>query len=768
MDGNLIPDLVPEPRTLVHYNGHARVVDDSMICGLCRHLFSNLETSSSPSNITTYYIKTKTLLVEAAAKEGCHLCILLLGAFCEPLEFGEPSSLAFFPIISASLTLDGTYSLAGGVYAKFFDEAGQTFEPGKKEAFPSYAHTSLELEPRLEFTDPTTIKAGDSTNSDLTWGCILLWLDECSSGGTHKLCQQAPRTIERPKRLLNINPSDEGDGKSVRLCENTEIPVSDRYFTLSHRWGTLQHIRLTEATLPSFKVRIPWDMLSRTFQDAISITFNLGFEWLWIDSICIIQDSLEDWSTESKNMQSIYANSFCNISAADAKDGAEGCFRDRSPLAIQPCKIMLDGETRYAIDDDSWDWNVPRYEINSRAWVMQERLLSPRILYYTKDQVIWECNHGLASEKLPYILPPKHKNSRAFNRLMIRGSLSDDMEQSPLPSKNDIQKAWNMIVSEYSQCHLTRDSDKLIALDGLTSRFRELLQEEDEFGLWPSDIEFQLTWTVASGQWGKHASRRLSPEIAPSWSWASIHDWKISPEYGGLGSDYSFHAVSHSKPSWYPEQPVSAAIFPNQRRRILGFQCMLLPVKVETIHLVITIIQATPINGDSSSTLYCYLDTDDDLNSVEAPGCEVWCAPLFSLVSKNREPTLEGLLLMQMTSEKIPTFRRVGTFSNAIDLPPRGSPLVLPRPVDLPFEEIQETRFDFPDILYKDRSNHESSIFALPSDKPSDESKSIEFEISAYDRLVKKFLQERFPGVDYPGADIVTNNGIKEHNIMLC
>lgn len=116
----------------------------------------------------------------------------------------------------------------------------------------------------------------------------------------------------------------------------------------------------------------------------------------------------------------------------------------------EPCKIMLDGKTRYARDRGSWQSNIDSYNINSRGWIMQERLLSPRILYYTKDQIIWECNEGLASESLPDILPRTSEEASLFNRL-IHNSSSDDTEQSPALSNDDIRKAWNLLISRYSR-----------------------------------------------------------------------------------------------------------------------------------------------------------------------------------------------------------------------------------------------------------------------------------------------------------------------------
>jgi hypothetical protein len=95
------------------------------------------------------------------------------------------------------------------------------------------------------------------------------------------------------------------------------------------------------------------------------------------------------------------------------------------------------------------------------------------------------------------------------------------------------------------------------------------------------------------------------------------------------------------------------------------------------------------------------------------------------LVCKERVPELKGLLVVKTASEKTATFRRVRTFIRGTNLP-------------------------------------------TPIDTQINESTSLDFETSAYDILVKEFLQDRFPGVDYPSADITVKDGIEKHNIIMC
>ena len=150
-----------------------------------------------------------------------------------------------------------------------------------------------------------------------------------------------------PTRLIAVN---ESPIHLVTLGESRAIP---RYATLSHSWGKQEFLTLTKALLDSFMVEIPITELTKTFQDAIFITRRLGFDYLWIDSLCIIQDSVEDWEAESFLMSNVYGGSTLNIAAASAIDGSKGCFPELPP---QRRKARL--ESSFAVDDCTIKYDV--------------------------------------------------------------------------------------------------------------------------------------------------------------------------------------------------------------------------------------------------------------------------------------------------------------------------------------------------------------------------------------------------------------------------
>jgi hypothetical protein len=146
------------------------------------------------------------------------------------------------------------------------------------------------------------------------------------------------------------------------------MPKKIQYLTLSHCWGKHQLVRLLKSNVASFSQDVPYDLLPPTFRDAVRITRRLGFEYLWIDSLCIIQDSAEDWNHEARLMGKIYMNATCNIAASDAPDSSHGCLYPRNPRIIQPDAINSHNGTEQFIFNRT-DVYEEDHTLYTRAWV---------------------------------------------------------------------------------------------------------------------------------------------------------------------------------------------------------------------------------------------------------------------------------------------------------------------------------------------------------------------------------------------------------------
>jgi hypothetical protein len=357
------------------------------------------------------------------------------------------------------------------------------------------------------------------------------WLENCVRH--HERCRARIKIGWHPKRLLDVGLKT---GCDIHLLESPELGPEEKYFTLSHCWGKTSNVALTTANLESFKQRVPLESLSKTFLDAIHVSRFFGIRYLWIDSLCIIQDSAEDWLHESAQMHNVYSNSYLNISATTSSDGDGGCFRDRNPFLVQPVIVQItwaagDPSTYVCTEHNLWSESVDNEVLNQRGWVLQERFLAPRILHFAAHQLFWECREGHKCESLPYASVSQISKPRLikgvnpaedFPRLREE-HLAKDGDIDPRPEQEQANDAitggyslWNDLVEVYSDAKLSVPSDKLIAFSGIAKELRIYLQDEYFAGLWKRHMIHHLLWKV----WG---SMEVRPAYrAPTWSWASV------------------------------------------------------------------------------------------------------------------------------------------------------------------------------------------------------------------------------------------------------
>jgi hypothetical protein len=226
------------------------------------------------------------------------------------------------------------------------------------------------------------------------------WLSECLR--SHEKCQANSKSVlqaNRPFRLVNVSLADV-DGDPYLEEGATE----GDYLTLSYCWGDPSTVTTTtKESLEEFKHRIPFASLSRIFKDAIEFTRLLGIKYIWIDALCIVQDSPEDKTREIPRMADIYAASLLTLSACRATSGESRLFEPRVvhnlvKLPVQRAEnpnalLYVTNQDLYGFSDD-----VPEGNLGSRGWCFQERLLTTRLLHFGKDQLHWECHEALQSE----------------------------------------------------------------------------------------------------------------------------------------------------------------------------------------------------------------------------------------------------------------------------------------------------------------------------------------------------------------------------------
>ena len=348
-----------------------------------------------------------------------------------------------------------------------------------------------------------------------TFDAIRDWCHCCVKH--HLTCPKITET-SLPTRCLYIPAGEE---TLIRLCDTRRI--KNQYVALSHCWGDKLQITTTSATLSSRMNSISFDELPRTFQDAVTITKALGFQFLWIDALCIIQGLDGDWAKEGSKMSTVYGNATLVISAASARSGYDGILNPRqlleSPVFGLKQKFKLQRNPGNTLDE------LDSSPLSCRAWAFQERILAPRILHFTETQMVWECLKDTRIECLQG--PVKRSRSELFkdsrngetsNIRSLYTSLPKDLSLSHCePEGNDFYRRleiWYQLVIRYSRLSLTYPSDRLPAISGLAAAISVPSLGRYLAGLWESDIFFGLAWQSS-------LYTHFQPQVAPSWSWAA-------------------------------------------------------------------------------------------------------------------------------------------------------------------------------------------------------------------------------------------------------
>lgn len=356
--------------------------------------------------------------------------------------------------------------------------------------------------------------------------------------------------------------TEEDDGSHSELGKDEHECPRGHYVTLSHCWGKAKVVKLTKENLEAFKAGIAINSLPTTFRQAIYFARRLSpsIRYMWIDSLCIIQDDKDDWSRESALMYSVYRNSYCNLSATAAADSTYGMHFDRDPHHLWENEINLNTEgiprslderppkrhlgseqhiRRCRIQDTSfWDRQVDDAPVNRRAWVLQERLLAPRVLHFCTDQIAWECAHMDAAESHPYGIPNMElRGGTVVERSRLKALIPGGYGPRALAvqvSKNAhaAHEDWKRIVERYSRTSLTKSNDKLIALAGIAELTSKRMSDRTIYvaGMWEKYLASQLLWYVKpkyEDERFKYPQQRPDPKDpecwrAPTFSWAAV------------------------------------------------------------------------------------------------------------------------------------------------------------------------------------------------------------------------------------------------------
>ncbi|KAF2808192.1 uncharacterized protein BDZ99DRAFT_419053 [Mytilinidion resinicola] len=243
---------------------------------------------------------------------------------------------------------------------------------------------------RTAIESPIAASVSSFARHELRFHNASDWLQTCAAH--HHSCQytvpegEHARTL--PARFLDLHSTVSKD-TSVHVVATSALPSSTAYVALSYLWSATDELLLTSRNTDALFGSISVDALSKPVADAISVTKQLGLRYLWVDALCVLQDSPADRRQECAKMMDLYRNAIVTIAAKHGSKSPE------NGAGSQP-SADIDDLTIHLTPDASWD---------TRAWSQQERILSKRTLYLTDDQLYWECPSLKASDTLPRGLP---------------------------------------------------------------------------------------------------------------------------------------------------------------------------------------------------------------------------------------------------------------------------------------------------------------------------------------------------------------------------
>lgn len=496
-------------------------------------------------------------------------------------------------------------------------------------------------------------------------GLINRWRDTCKT--EHKSCHTDAHNQSFPSRVLELLDSGPtGNGCGVRLIE-THDTMREEYACLSYCWGNsktqTQTGETTRANLSKQLQAISFDSLPKTIIDAIYLCYKLGFRFLWVDRLCIIQDDVRDWQKEASIMCDIYSRSALTITVPSCIRSSQSFLKKRQNahqfgegdgFTVIGC-IDAKSESKSNLWirsgvagrglaswflETSWDDFTLQARAKgncwiTRGWTFQEWMLSPRVLHID-TMTLWDCFEGYANEL----------NRRYTDRPYLLRN----------PGQYGNSLLWSSIVEEYTEREITYEKDRLPALAGLASRYRQATGYTYLAGLWLEEMPRSLLWHRDDD-----ARPNANETNVPSWSWASVTSAAI---YMYNFSDARYYAASF-------DSSVSICTWPDSPSLVSGHEKSWIDIKG---HISVVIGQKLGQFVNPKCLGDCYVKAGSEYweskpdHGLEYPEEEIIQSNIHLIVlgsvSNKSEPTRRGYgaLVLQKCrrDDDPPCFKRLG------------------------------------------------------------------------------------------------------------
>ncbi|KAH7417958.1 heterokaryon incompatibility protein-domain-containing protein [Cadophora sp. MPI-SDFR-AT-0126] len=390
---------------------------------------------------------------------------------------------------------------------------------------------------------------------------LSAWIGECQAN--HPSCRQ-DMLPKLPTRIIDVGSNTVQPSLKIT---NGEV---GRYLALSHRWGTLNSqvkmLVTKRGSIEDFCREISLDLFPLTFRHAIEVSRSLGIQYIWIDSLCIIQDDYQDWEIEAARMGDIYENAYATLFAERAAHCDEGLFQNEEDKSITNDFIR---EIKYQdpqTGDNYWILASTRHtyypnslapeeafclvdkavsQLQNRGWIMQEEILSRRKICFSSTELHWQCASISRCECGLQSLTEARFTDNDLTRNLLMTQRSDGNVTRGLSASNssrrlagrttDLNKSWKKLVEMYGHRTFTYERDRLSALAGVASKLGRP-PENYWAGIWRENANSQLLWRG----WNRPDAlcARHETYCAPTWSWASLQGGIVFCSFGTDSRQY--------------------------------------------------------------------------------------------------------------------------------------------------------------------------------------------------------------------------------------
>ncbi|KAM0427876.1 hypothetical protein ACHAPT_007335 [Fusarium lateritium] len=506
---------------------------------LCEHC-SGLVTYAHSSPLTAYST-TKLLKLSSFQPSCCELCGIFCGALTKLHGHNDMSDwkflIQFLPGAGFSLS------------ARRFEDVDDSWAANRSGCNLEFYCPDGATCPWGLFS-PSKLARVTNPGSSNIYNKAKVFVDGCTA--SHH-CWKASEVPILPSRVLSLGSADD----EVRLFEPHGMRA--QYICLSHCWGGHQPIQTTRGNLATHLRTMPFGTLPPTYQMAIKFAQAFGIQYVWIDSLCIVQDDADDWARESAKMCDIYGASFLTVAATSSPNCSFDIMKAPAPQAFDFCG-ETDGQDYRVLACDGIphpgiatrrDQVVKLWPLLDRAWVMQERLLAPRLLHITRAEMIWECRKQTRCEC---------GIMDSDDEQLWRGPYSKVSHYEALETEH-LTQTWHDILQWYTKLSITFHSDRLPALSGLAKQVAARRRVRYVAGMWEDSLPLDLLWQRSLGSL-PNVAKANQPQATkpPSWSWASsswpiimplnnLNDNGLEKTTGYIGAVYPSSIAAYAEPA---------------------------------------------------------------------------------------------------------------------------------------------------------------------------------------------------------------------------